>query len=707
MNKEEEFLQKKLLKYKLVSEEELKESLKARQVLLEVGIDKDLRDILVEKGYISHEKLKEKGLQKSIRGLIEGYTLLKKLGKGGMGVVYKAFRNEDHQVFALKILSAQMARDINFIRRFLQEARHCIELAHEHIVKAYEVGLSNDRYYFTMEYIEGEDLRKKLNRQGVFREAEVLAVLYQITRALDYADSVNLVHRDIKPDNIIIDRHGVAKLCDLGLAKIDISDQPHLTQAGMVVGTPFYISPEQCRGQRVDIKSDIYSLGATLYHMATGRVPFNAPDGLSILAKHISENPIPPKTFNKELSAECNTILLKMLAKKPEQRFSPKELLAEMEKRQNWKQLSEKEFETIYGKTDLHPARELEVRPESTWFFESDQELFEDLLAEEFGSGVQQGASEEIVELDPLEEEASSQKSSPPARKSSGNTLAPPLPKSVQKKESTVEKLIFSSQTSQAKKWNRSSLLLVVFTLSGLCCVLVILLLNLLLHSSPLTKSREEAVIDYFYPQGVFWKNQQLYLESSFEKGHESIGLWQFHPPQSSEEGQKGAIVVGREMLCPILFDSSFFSLTLRFTLQKRREKANLTYSSPVEILFFGYKLELYGSEKGIQLSHEKQELQRGRVSLELDHSYELTLIKSQQTEEKAETLIRVFLDGAEVLSCRLRSPAFLEVEQHFFRIFTHPNFDFVLSEVRITGNFLKDFLDKKYQEYLEKKHLK
>ncbi|MEK7483303.1 MAG: serine/threonine-protein kinase, partial [Planctomycetota bacterium] len=448
--KEEEVLQKKLLKYKLISEKDLEEGLKAQRVMAELGIQKELRDVLIDKGLISSEQLRAKRLQKSIKYVIEGYTLLKKLGKGSMGVVYKARRNEDEALFAIKILSSHLGQDMNFIKRFLREAKHCIDLEHENIVKAYEVGFSNDRYYFTMEFIEGEDLRKKLNRTGPFQETEILAILTQISRALDYADSINLIHRDIKPDNIIIDPEGVAKLCDLGLAKVGMSDNHSLTQAGMVVGTPFYISPEQCRGKALDIRSDIYSLGATLYHMATGQVPFNASDGIAILAKHVAEIPVSPKKLRPELSVECDAILLRMLAKKPEDRYLPKTLLSEVS---NLRQ--QRKFETTL---DMKIGRPLSEGPntEDTHF-----DLFEEM--------------ETSGDIEDAEKEKSSNLTGPVPSVPHSSIL---LKRS--KPEEMAQKTRAESPTQPKSQKSRKMLLLLIISLFGLSLVLLLILSQIL-----------------------------------------------------------------------------------------------------------------------------------------------------------------------------------------------------------------------------------
>ena len=251
---------------------------------------------------------------------IGNYQLIEKLGVGGMGIVYKAQQLSMDRPVALKILPPSCARDRVFVERFLREARSAARLNHPNIVQAYDVGEADGLYYFAMELVDGESLRTRIARDGRVPEAELLEIARQTALALEHAHAHELVHRDIKPDNILLSRSGgAAKLADLGLAKhaTDVS----LTQHAVPMGTPLYMSPEQARGDaELDGRTDIYSLGVTLYFAAVGAPPFTGPTSAAVITKHLFERPPPPRAAAPELSEGFNALLLKMLAKKPQAR---------------------------------------------------------------------------------------------------------------------------------------------------------------------------------------------------------------------------------------------------------------------------------------------------------------------------------------------------------------------------------------------------
>lgn len=687
MTKDEEVLQKKLLKYKLLSEKDLEEGLKAQRIMAELGIQKELRDVLIEKGFISQGQLKEAGLQKSIKYIIEGYTLVKILGKGSMGAVYKARRTEDQKIFAIKLLSSQLGRDMNFIRRFIREAKHCIDIEHDNIVKAYEVGLSNDRYYFTMEYIEGQDLRKKLNQQGPFPENELLTILTQILRALDYADSIGLIHRDIKPDNIIIDSSGVAKLCDLGLAKVGISDNHSLTQAGMVVGTPFYISPEQCRGRELNIRSDIYSLGATLYHMATGKVPFNAPDGIAILAKHVSEAPVPPKELRGELSKECNDILLKMLAKKPEDRYSPKSLLAEVGRLRE-QQYFASSLDIRFEMPNL--PREQTHSDEETTF-----DLYEESELEEVEE-VEEIHPKEIHLDEKFERVSPSQQRSSVLLKRSKKTDFFQVPSSAER--STVQK----------RRWSRKHLLLLVLSLLGLAFVLSLFLLQLFFDYQKLAKNSssaqqvlpEEIVVQNYFPYETRYQGDYLWIESVFEDPSKSKFLWYTGKYQILP----GKLVISEngEASCQIKFEANFFRLKTQVEMIPLNSVEELDSKNYCRIRFIGYQLilPLDGTPVYLCAQEIKQPLKISSFSLEPRKNYQFLI-------EKMEKNLRIsILQNNQTLSLlEYEETAPLQGDEHNI---TNLKFraanacSFVISQMEIKGKFYPEYLSKKYQQFLE-----
>jgi serine/threonine-protein kinase len=205
------------------------------------------------------------------------------------------------------------------------------KLNHPNIVQGFDAGQVEGIWYFAMEYVEGATLLQILQR-GAMDEDRAVHIVTQVSRALDHAYQQDLVHRDVKPDNIMIVAGGVAKLCDLGLAK-DVTRASGSTEKGVTLGTPNYISPEQVRGDvDVDIRSDLYSLGATLYHAVTGVPPFSGQNPAVIMVKHLSEPPVPPRQRVASLSAELEPIIMKLLAKNPLDRYqTPSELLIDLE----------------------------------------------------------------------------------------------------------------------------------------------------------------------------------------------------------------------------------------------------------------------------------------------------------------------------------------------------------------------------------------
>jgi len=260
---------------------------------------------------------------------IGGYEILAKLGEGGMGAVYKARQLSMQRFVALKILRPVFARDAEFLQRFVREARASAKLNHPNIMQGIDVGQDGDHHYFAMEYVEGLPVGKILSREGPMPEKRALDMVAQIAKGLEHAWKHNIIHRDIKPENIMITAKGEAKLCDLGLARGTGQDAA-ITQTGSIVGTPHYISPEQARGEtRIDTRSDIYSLGVTLYNMLTGEAPFDGDTSAVVMAKHINE-PVPdPRRLRAELSPAVAALVATMMAKSPPDRPADPTVLLE------------------------------------------------------------------------------------------------------------------------------------------------------------------------------------------------------------------------------------------------------------------------------------------------------------------------------------------------------------------------------------------
>ncbi len=262
---------------------------------------------------------------------IPGYEVLELLGEGGMGVVYRARQKSLDRIVALKVLPPHAARETAFIKRFISEARTVARLNHENIIAGIDVGEADGTYYFAMEHVEGESVADMIERLGPLDERFALDVARQIARALEHAHKHGLVHRDVKPQNILVTRTDLAKLCDLGLAKMT-SDASG--DAGSPVGTPHYLSPEQARGDAdVDIRSDIYSLGATLYHMLTGHTPFDGQSPMVLMTKHLTEEPVAARKRNPDVSKAASELVQTLMAKDKEDRHqTPTELLDDIER---------------------------------------------------------------------------------------------------------------------------------------------------------------------------------------------------------------------------------------------------------------------------------------------------------------------------------------------------------------------------------------
>ncbi|MFA5191129.1 MAG: serine/threonine-protein kinase [Verrucomicrobiia bacterium] len=263
---------------------------------------------------------------------IPGYEILAKIGEGGRGTVYRARQLSLDRLVAVKILAPELASDAEYTAKFLQEARAAAKLSHPNIVQAIEAGVHHGIWYFVMELVESGSLHERLATVGKFSEQETIDVAQQMGQALDFAwRRVHLIHRDIKPANILLTADGRAKLADLGLA------QRHgapADKSGFTEGTPQYCAPEQCRGEpNLDIRTDLYSLGATLYQLICGRPPFDGDNPAVVMGKQITDPPPPPRSLNPKITPALEAIILKLLAKNPADRFqSPTDLLKELDR---------------------------------------------------------------------------------------------------------------------------------------------------------------------------------------------------------------------------------------------------------------------------------------------------------------------------------------------------------------------------------------
>jgi serine/threonine protein kinase len=296
-----------------------------------------LTDLMIDLGYITPtqaERLKRSIKEtKAAAHQIPGYKITGKLGAGAMAVVYKARQLSLNRTVAIKVLPRRFTENREYVERFYKEGQAAGKLNHNNIVQAFDVGEAGGYHYFVMEYVEGKTIYDDLSAGKVFSEDEALDITIQVARALNHAHSCGLIHRDVKPKNIMINTAGVVKLADMGLARETTDIEAAQTEAGKAYGTPYYIAPEQIRGKiDIDERADIYGLGATLYHMVTGRVPFMADDPSDVMRKHLREELIPPDHINTALSGGISEVIEVMMAKRKEDRYnSVEELLVDLE----------------------------------------------------------------------------------------------------------------------------------------------------------------------------------------------------------------------------------------------------------------------------------------------------------------------------------------------------------------------------------------
>ncbi|MDD2709504.1 MAG: protein kinase [Verrucomicrobiae bacterium] len=259
------------------------------------------------------------------------YVLRRIIGRGAMGMVYLAQDSETGQDVAVKFLAGEFATKDEFVIRFKNEAQACSSLDHPNIIRVFDVGEEGGTYYMVMEYVDGKDLGYYLKVQDKLKESQTLPWLKQSARALGYAHQHGIVHRDLKPENIMITKEGEVKIADLGLSKnLGTDEEMSMTMSGTVIGTPYYISPEQARdAKRVDARSDIYSLGATFYHLVTGQVPFEGNSAAEVMANHMNKTLVNPQRLNHALGDGVSSVIEKMMQKEQSNRFQTMEEVAE------------------------------------------------------------------------------------------------------------------------------------------------------------------------------------------------------------------------------------------------------------------------------------------------------------------------------------------------------------------------------------------
>ena len=256
------------------------------------------------------------------------FRLEKRLG-GVMGMVYKGVDEKSGQVVALKLLPKSLAADPAFIERFKREVRATSALSHPNIIKVYDAGVEQGAFYLATEFIDGETLNQLVRREIRIKEPEALRIGREVAQGLAHAHAANVLHRDVKPENVMISKSGAVKLADFGLAKILYDDQ-RITADGIAVGTPHYISPEQARAlKETDHRSDLYSLGATLFHMLSGRLPYEGDNGSEVMKRHVFEETPNIRNVCPDITAQTAAMIFKLMAKNPAQRHQSANELAE------------------------------------------------------------------------------------------------------------------------------------------------------------------------------------------------------------------------------------------------------------------------------------------------------------------------------------------------------------------------------------------
>ena len=253
---------------------------------------------------------------------IPGYQVLGRLGAGAMATVYKGRQISLDRLVAIKVLPKKFCSDQNFIKRFYDEGKAAAKLNHPNIVQAYDVGYSGEYHYFVMEYVDGWTVHDDITKHGAYSEKRALEIAIDVAEALKHAHDKGFIHRDVKPKNIMITQNGRVKLADMGLARAVSDREAAEAEKGKAFGTPYYISPEQVRGELdIDGRADLYALGATLFHMVVGRVPFEGPNPSAVMYRHLRDELDAPDQLNKNLSTGISEVIEVMMAKDPNKRY--------------------------------------------------------------------------------------------------------------------------------------------------------------------------------------------------------------------------------------------------------------------------------------------------------------------------------------------------------------------------------------------------
>jgi serine/threonine-protein kinase len=323
---------------KLLTPEELHDCLREQKAAAKEGKRISLAEVMLKSGYVTRSQLQRLAadMEDSIATKaqqIPGFQILGKLGAGAMATVFKARQLSLDRTVAVKVLPRRLGENPEFVDRFYKEGRAAARLNHNNIVQAIDVGEAGGYHYFVMEFIDGKTVYDDLAAGKTYSESEALKIVIQVARALEHAAERGFVHRDVKPKNIMLTNNNIAKLADMGLARETSDVKAAKSEAGRAYGTPYYISPEQIRGEvNIDIRADIYSLGATFYHMVTGKLPFEGSTPAAVMHKHLTEPLVPPDHIVPTLSTGVGEVIEAMMAKKPNDRYATvTDLIADLE----------------------------------------------------------------------------------------------------------------------------------------------------------------------------------------------------------------------------------------------------------------------------------------------------------------------------------------------------------------------------------------
>ena len=266
--------------------------------------------------------------------LISGrYRIEAVVGTGGMAVVYRALDLQENRIVAIKVLRPEYVSDMEFVRRFSREAEAAAKMSHENIVNLLDVGIEGEMRYIVMEYVDGQTLKEMIREEGRIHPDVALRMTIRILAAVDHAHRNGIVHRDIKPQNILVDREGRVKVADFGIARLKTSQTTQLDPNGSAMGSVHYLSPEQARGEVVSEQSDLYSVGIVLYEMLTGHVPFDGETTVSVALKHVSEAPRSMRAGNSQISRALDEVVMRALCKDKERRYqTAAEMAADLRK---------------------------------------------------------------------------------------------------------------------------------------------------------------------------------------------------------------------------------------------------------------------------------------------------------------------------------------------------------------------------------------